>query len=183
MILKKSHQGSVEFKQKKLKEKGKQVSGNEINIASTDEVQLLDFSLRDENDKEVNYIVSEHVLKICFTVKSTKNLEEPHYGFILRNKYGLSAFGTNTYTMRQKTTPVDKNETVDVEFSFECNLISADYSISIGVGNKGYDRGTFEEYMLFHQDIDMIKVIENKDAICYEGYTNLKPNVEIVLNK
>ena len=180
MILSKTHQGDIEFKQEKKKSfEHKQKQNSNESHASTGEVELIDFSLKNEKDEEVNYITSEHILKICFKVKSSKYLDDPHYGFILRNKYGLSAFETNTYTMRQKTEPLKDGETVEIEFSFICNLSAADYSITLGVANRGFDRGSFEEYLLFMQDIEMIKVVENSDSIQYGGYTNLQPNIMI----
>lgn len=179
IVLKKSHKGGLEFKQEKIKEQEDQKINSPANIGSTGEVELLEFSLRDVKNNEVDSIVSEDVLKICFTVKSCKYLEDPHYGIIIRNKFGLSAFEANTYTMRIETEPLNKDESINIEFSFECNLGVADYSISIGVTNKGYDLGAFEEYLLFYQDLEMIKVIQNSDAILYEGCTNLKPTVKL----
>ncbi len=181
MILKKSHQGDLEFKQEKIKAEEKQVVGSSKKQAATGEVEFIDISLRDENGTEVNYIVSEHTLKICFTVKTLKYLEDPHYGFIIRNKFGVSAFETNTYTMGQKTKPLAEGESIEIVFSFECNLSAGDYSISIGVANKGFDRSSFEEYLLFLQDVEMLKVIENGDSIYYAGCTNLKPTVNSLM--
>jgi len=179
MIIKKSHQGDSDFKHEKKKTQHKKEIESASSHASTGEVELVNFSLKNENDEKINYIVSEHLLKICFKVKALKYLDDPHYGIIIRNKFGLSAFETNTYIMRQDTKSLNKDEITKIEFSFICNLSASDYSISIGIGNKGYDRDSFEEYLLFIQDIEMIKILENCNSIQFGGYTNLKPTVKI----
>ena len=177
MILEKSHQGDLEFKQEKIAIAVEKSDSKAGSIAATGDVELIELSLRDIDNKEINYIVSEHTLKISFSLKVLKALDDPHYGFMIRNKFGISAFETNTYSMKEKSSKVEKGQIVTVEFSFSCNLSPANYSISIGVANKGFDRGSFEEYLLFIQDIEMLKVIENSDAIIYDGVTNLKPVV------
>lgn len=184
IILSKSHQGDIEYKQKKkISFEHKKEPENYSNSATTGEVELLEFSMKNEYNEEVKYITSETILKICYTVKALKDLEEPHYGVIFRNKYGISAFETSTYTMNEKTFPIKKLQIVEIEFIYNFNLSPGDYSISIGVANKGFDRGSYEEYLLFLQDIEMIKVIENSESILYAGFTNLKPSVLLKLNK
>jgi len=182
MTLNKSHQGDLKFKQKKVEAQPKQKNNEPTHHAETGEVELLEFSIRDVNDREVNYVVSENVLRICFKIQAKKRLEDPHFGIILRDKFGVSAFETNTYGMHIRSKPLNMDDSVGVEFTFACNLAPADYSISIGVANKGYDRSSFKEYLLFMQDLEMLKIIENGDSIYYSGYTNLKPTFESHIN-
>jgi ABC-type Fe3+/spermidine/putrescine transport system ATPase subunit len=183
MTLNKSHQGDLKFRQKKLEAQTKQKNNEPTHHGETGEVELLEFSIRDVNDREVNYVVSENILRICFKIQSKKYLEDPHFGIIIRDKFGVSAFETNTYCMHIKSKPVNTGDSVGVEFTFACNLAPADYSISIGVANKGYDRSSFKEYLLFMQDLEMFKIIENGDAIYYSGYTNLRPTFASHINE
>lgn len=180
MMIEDSHQGKLKFKQRKSIESssGKNMESS-MNIATTGEVELLDLVCKNETNKNIKYIISESILKICFKIKPLKDLAEPHYGFILRNKYGISAFEINTYRMKYKTKPLKKDKLVQIEFEFICNLGEADYSITIGVANKSNPDGSFEEYLLFLQDVAMIKVIKNTDTIDYVGYTNLNPKIKI----
>jgi radical SAM protein with 4Fe4S-binding SPASM domain len=177
MILKKSHQGDIKVKIKKIESpKIKSLHKNEV---STGEVELVDFRLLDKNNEETSYIISEDLLTIKFKIKSTKYLIDPHYGIMIRNALGQSIFETNTYCMGMKTEPLDKDYVISVCYKFICNLVPADYSISVGVANKGYDKGNFEEYLFLCHDVDQIKVIVNDTSIFYGGVFNIRPEVTI----
>ena len=91
----------------------------------------------------------------------------------------MSAFETNTYCMGIETSTIIQNETVRIEFSLHCNLYPELYSLSVGVSNKGYDRGLFENYFFLGKDVIAFRVNENPDAIFYAGYYNMKPIVSI----
>lgn len=58
-------------------------------------------------------------------------------------------------------------------------LSAGNYSISIGVANKGYDRGSFEEYLLQTHDVDILKVVSKDDSIIYSGIFNMNPQVSV----
>ena len=75
--------------------------------------------------------------------------------------------------------PIKKKQIVKITYEFICNLHADSYSVSIGVANKGKGRGLFEEYLLLIHDVDVLKVIENSDAIIYSGFSNLNPRVSI----
>ena len=53
------------------------------------------------------------------------------------------------------------------------------YSFSVGVANKGFDRGSFEEYLLQTHDIEFIKVLLNTHSILFSGIFNMRPDVKI----
>lgn len=94
MILKKSHHGDVPV-QVQVKKVENERSANNSGI-STVEVELVSFKVCNEKGDEISYIESENVVKIVYEVKALKDLDEPHYGFMIRNNLGLSVFETNT---------------------------------------------------------------------------------------
>lgn len=183
MMLKKMHQGDQEVKvtrsQKPLKQ-GEDASyiGNR-DASSTGEVELRSCKIYNERDEEIAYIVSEHIVKIVYEIQTFKDLQEPHYGIMIRNKLGLSVFETNTYCMRLYPEAIKKGQTVKVMYEFFCNLAPATYSISIGVAQKGFSQGAFEEYLLLTHDVEILKVIENDHSIVYSGIFNINPVVTI----
>lgn len=177
MIIKKAHQGDIEVKIKKIE--SHKEKGLHKHETSTWEVELVDFRLLNKNNEEIAYIVSEDLLIINFKVKSKKYVSDPHYGIFIRNALGQSVFETNTYCMRMTTEPLDKDNVISIYYEVICNLVPGDYSISVGVANKGSGRGEFEEYLLLSHDIEQIKVIENDSAIFYSGVYNMKPEVSI----
>ena len=178
MILQKTHLGDVEVKTKKFKHV--KTNATLSHESATGEVELINFLIKNKDEENISYIVSENILIINFKIKSTKNLSDPHYGCMIRNSLGQAVFETNTYCMGIHTDEVKIGKIIDIKFIFNCNLIPGDYSITIGVANKGYDRGSFEEYLLLIHDIGQIKVIENDSSIIYGGIYNMNP--ELILN-
>jgi ABC-type polysaccharide/polyol phosphate transport system ATPase subunit len=177
MVLKMVHQGDVPVQ---VQEKGveKEQKRNNLSI-STGEVELLSFKLCNKYNEEIFYIESEQILKMIFTIKTSKDLNEPHYGIALKNKYGVSVFETNTYCMHIKTTPVKKEQIITVTFEMECPLAAGDYAITLGVAEKGFEQGLFKEYLLLLRDIEIVKVLSDKQSIIYEGVFNMHPTVTI----
>jgi lipopolysaccharide transport system ATP-binding protein len=149
---------------------------------STGEIELISFKICDEKGEEISYIESEKSIKIIFQVKALKNIEEPHYGLMIRNNLGLSVFETNTYCMKWPTTTLLKDQIANVEFQMNFPLVAGTYSFSIGVANKGFDLASFTEYLLLIHDIDTIQVLSNTQSIFYSGIFNMKPELTIKIN-
>jgi ABC-type polysaccharide/polyol phosphate transport system ATPase subunit len=178
MILKKSHQGDVPVQVTKI-EKDKKMS---ITCSTTREVQLISFKVYNEYNDEISYIESEKILKIVYELKSMKDIDDPHYGLFIRNSIGLSVFETNTYCMKMKTGKLLKNIIAKVEFQMKVPLVAGTYTFSIGVANKGFSIGSFDEYLLLIHDIGVIKIISNSQSITYSGIFNMEPLVKIQYN-
>jgi lipopolysaccharide transport system ATP-binding protein len=175
MILKKSHQGDVPVQVKKI-EKEKNENNSSI---STGEVKLVSFKIFNEKGEEISYIESEKIIKIVYEVKTLKDLDEPHYGLMIRNNLGLSIFETNTYCMKIKTEKLSKGQIAKVKWVMNFPLYPGSYSFSVGVANRGFDIGSFKEYLLLSHEVDIIKILSKQDAIFYAGVFNIKPNVQL----
>ena len=177
MVLKKMHQGDVPVQvQGRKGETEYKVNNSGI---STGEVELVSFKICNGNDEEISYIESEQQLKIIFEIKTLKDLSDPHYGIVIKNNLGISVFETNTYCMRMKNPPLKTHQIVKISFEMQCPLSAGDYAISLGVAEKGFNQGSFEEYLLTMQDIHILKVLSNTRAITYAGIFNMKPYVTI----
>jgi len=175
MMIKKMHTGDLPVKViRKIHEKKDEDSG-----IFTGDVELVAFRLCNYQDEEIFYIESEQILKIFFKVKTSKDLSDPHYGIVLKNQYGISVFETNTYCMGIKNPPLKKDQIIMVTFEMKCPLAAGDYSISIGVAEKGFERGSFEEYLLVLRDIKILKVLSDDQSILYSGVFNMHPKVTI----
>jgi len=177
MILKKSHQGDVPV-QVQLRKVENEHPVNNVGI-STGEVELISFKVCNEKGEEISYIDSENDIKVVYEIKALKDLDEPHYGLMIRNNLGLSVFETNTYCMNMKTEKISKGQIVKIEWMMEFPLSVGTYSFSVGVANKGYDRGAFEEYPLLVHDVEIIKVLSNSQSMFYSGIFNMKPIVYV----
>ncbi len=177
MILKKMHLGDVPV-QVQVKKVEKEQKKNNSGI-STGEVELVFFEIYNENGEEISYIESEKVIKIIYEVKALKDLDEPHYGLMIRNNLGLSVFETNTYCMNLKPEKLLKNHNAKIEWVMDFPLLPGTYSFSIGVANKGQNLRSFEENLLLLRDIEILKVVSEDRSIIYAGIFNMHPKVTI----
>lgn len=189
MILKETHQGEKAVQTEKVAARVTSDAASSIAPGTpeeekslkigTNEVEVVSIKICNEKEEEIFYAVSETVVKIIWKVKTFKDLDQPHYGVMIRNRLGNSAFETNTYCMGLKPPPLAKGKIARVVFTVDMNLLPENYSISLGVANRGYDRGNFEEYLLLIHNVATVKVIENPKAITYLGYYNMKPQMEV----
>jgi ABC-type polysaccharide/polyol phosphate transport system ATPase subunit len=151
------------------------------NSINTGEVELLSVKIVDDKTgKTIDSVVSEETVRIVWKLKMLRDFNEPHYGVMIKNRLGNSAFETNTYCMGIKPPAVKSGDIVNLCFRINFNLFAEDYSISLGFANKGYAKGLFEEYVMLAKDVKILKVTKNEDALIYFGYYNMKP--EFTLN-
>jgi ABC-type polysaccharide/polyol phosphate transport system ATPase subunit len=141
------------------------------------DIEIVFFGFCNEDGKEIGSLTSEDSGKIIYSIRTQRDLEDPHYGVSIRNKLGLSVFNTNTYCMGVKNRPLKKGDTVKVTFEMKFNISPDTYSICIGVANKGFDQGSFKEYLVNYIDAGTIKVLENMKGIRYGGLFNMHPKV------
>jgi teichoic acid transport system ATP-binding protein len=177
VILEKMHQGDVpvQIQEKKTERKyNMNYSGT-----STGEVELVSFKVFNEKGDEISYIESENDIRVVYEIKSLRDFDEPHYGLMIRNSLGVSVFETNTYCMNVETEKIQKDQIVKIEWMMNLPLSLGTYSFSVGVANKGFDRGSFEEMVLLAHDVEIINILLNDKSIVYSGFMNLKPIVSI----
>ena len=149
---------------------------------NTGEVKLKSIKIVNENDEEISTIESEQNVKIVFEITSIKDLAEPHFGLTIRNYLGQRIFQIDTDSMRLKPKELFASQIAKISFFLNIPLSPGNYSVSIGVANKGNGIGMFEEYLLFIQDAELLKVTPNPKAILYSGIINLNPQVTIQTN-
>ncbi|OFY47401.1 MAG: hypothetical protein A2W85_01695 [Bacteroidetes bacterium GWF2_41_31] len=152
------------------------------NSINTGEIDLISTGFYNSKKQRVEIITSEEDITLGFKIKVKADFADPHYGFMIKNRLGLSAFETNTYCMNINTAPLKKNDTVSVEFLMNFNLSPGLYSLTFGFANKGYGKGSFENYPFLGKDVAIINVTENQESIVYAGYYNMNPKVAIKIN-
>jgi len=128
---------------------------------STNQVEVLSVKILDEFDREISHIESGGFVKIVNKIRSNATLNDPHYGFSIRDKYGSEVYSASTESLNITTAPQHEGEIITAVCSLNLPVSPGDYSICIGVANGACGSGMFEEYCLFIQDVAMIKIIRN----------------------
>jgi ABC-type polysaccharide/polyol phosphate transport system ATPase subunit len=66
-------------------------------------------------------------------VRFNRSIEDPVFGFLVRNRLGIHAYGANTEQKGLEFEQVERGEIIEVSFAFDCWLGSDLYSVSFAV--------------------------------------------------
>lgn len=142
-------------------------------------VELLYFKLLNLNEEEIVTAECNEEVIIEFSYKSFENFEDPHYGIRIADRFGNSAFETNTFCMKQKTDSIKAGEIVVVRFYFIMNLGAGDYMFDVAMVSNGYNKSYFKDYLSMDNNVEHLKIVDNLNNIIFAGYYNMNPKVSI----
>ena len=92
--------------------------------------------LADTTSRRVEIIESGTAVTMRVAARFNTDVDDPIIGFLIRNRHGISAFGTNTGEQRLELGSLRRGETIEVTFSFNCWLGIDNYSISCAVHSR-----------------------------------------------
>ena len=85
------------------------------------------------NDRRAEIVETGAPLTMKIAARFTNDLADPVFGFLIRNRHGISAYGTNTHEQKLVLGAVRRGEIVEVSFAFNCWLGIDNYSISCAI--------------------------------------------------
>ena len=176
-ILKKSHQGNQN--DLKIEQKKQQGWGVHSDLKS-EFIEIITFRILSEKGIEINTIKSEENIILDLKFRANSSLIGPHFGFIVRNKYGQVIFETSSWWLGLKSIPVQANSQVHAQFFMNFPLSPGDYSFSLGIADKEIGQGQYENYLLMVHDLAIIHVLINDTEKRYSGIFNMKPSVYLL---
>ena len=95
--------------------------------------EVLDAELLDASRRGVDLIETGDSLTARLRVRFHANIEEPVFGFLIRNRHGIHAYGANTEQKGLTFGTVRRGEVLEVSFAFDCWLGTDLYSVSFAV--------------------------------------------------
>jgi ABC-type polysaccharide/polyol phosphate transport system ATPase subunit len=95
--------------------------------------EILRVDLLDASQRPITMVESGQPVQLRVRVIFHEDLEDPVYGFIIRNRHGINLYGTNTNVQGIKPGLIRRGEHVETTFSFNCWLAPDLYSVSIAV--------------------------------------------------
>lgn len=100
-----------------------------------------------------------------------RDVDEPVVGFLIRNRHGIHAYGTNTKEQQLKFGSVKRGEGLEVSFAFNCWLGVDQYSISFAI--HGHDGQAYDwlDGALFFEVTSLTRTegVANLDATATAG--------------
>ncbi len=95
--------------------------------------QVLSVSLLDSALRPVELVETGEAVYVRVRVRFNREVNEPVFGFLIRNRHGIHAYGTNTKLQEVSLGVVESGETVEVSFAFNCWLGLDVFNITVAV--------------------------------------------------
>ena len=94
---------------------------------------IVETELCDSAGRRVQIVETGAPLTVTVSVRFEREVESPVIGFLIRNRLGIHAYGTNTREQQLQLGTIRSGEVVSIRFAFHCWLGIDDYSISFAV--------------------------------------------------
>lgn len=98
--------------------------------------EVLDAELLKAGRERAELVDSGEPLLARMRVRFHRSCSDPVFGFLIRNRHGIHAYGVNTEQKALKLGRVEAGEVVEVSFAFDCWLGTDEYSVSFAVHSE-----------------------------------------------
>ncbi len=140
---------------------------------------FLDARTYDESGAEAQTLFADTVAELRVRYRVNRRLDDPHVGFKIRNRFGAVLFETNSYCMKETIGSRDSGATLSASFRFTVLLAPGDYTVTVGLANRGFAEGSFEEALSFEHDVHAFTVVRLSGGLVWMGAINLRPELSI----
>lgn len=130
--------------------------------------------LFDHTHRRVEIVETGSKLSVEVAVRFQREINEPVIGFLIRNRHGIHAYGTNTKEQELDLGVVRRDQTLTIRFGFNCWLGVDNYSISFAVHSKEGQAYDWIDGALFFRVVS---------PMLTEGVANLHATAEVVPDK
>lgn len=130
--------------------------------------------------EKIEIIKGEERIRLLMRIKALNDIEHPIVGFVLKNSYGNSILGANSFVYEKNIKPLKKLEYSTVEFVFQFPLLkNGKYSFSVAVAE-----GTQNNHIQHHWVHDAY-VIQIANTVAYASVDNclLLRNIDLTINQ
>lgn len=98
--------------------------------------EILAAELLNSNNQPAELVGSGDPLTARLRVRFHETITDPCFGFLIRNRHGIHAYGANTEQKNIRLNNVEAGEVLEVTFSFDCWLGTDLYSVSFAVHSE-----------------------------------------------
>jgi hypothetical protein len=98
--------------------------------------EVVRVELLDNADRSIVLVETGESVTIRILVRINRDLNEPIFGFLLRNRHGIHLYGTNTDLQQVRIGKARRGEIVEVSFPFNCWLAPDSYSVTVAVHSR-----------------------------------------------
>jgi homopolymeric O-antigen transport system ATP-binding protein len=98
--------------------------------------EIIGAELCDSSHRRTAIVETGSPVNAKVTIRFLRDVDEPIIGFLIRNRHGIHAYGTNTGEQQIHLGAVRHGETLTLSFAFNCWLGVDEYSISFAVHSQ-----------------------------------------------
>jgi homopolymeric O-antigen transport system ATP-binding protein len=95
--------------------------------------EILGAELTDQAHNRIEIAETGEAITLRMVARVDRDLDDPVVGFLIKNRHGIHAYGTNTKEQQIALGQVARGELVEVTFAFNCWLGIDQYSISLAI--------------------------------------------------
>jgi len=95
--------------------------------------EVVRVELLDNADRSIVLVETGESVTIRILVRINTELNEPIFGFLLRNRHGIHLYGTNTDLQQVDVGKFRRGEALEIAFHFNCLLAPDSYSVTVAV--------------------------------------------------
>jgi lipopolysaccharide transport system ATP-binding protein len=95
--------------------------------------EILRVDLLDASRRPISMVESGQLVHLRVRVAFHEDVDDPVYGFVIRNRHGINLYGTNTAVQGLHPGLIRRGEQVETTFTFNSWLAPDLYSVSIAV--------------------------------------------------
>jgi ABC-type polysaccharide/polyol phosphate transport system ATPase subunit len=119
----------------------------------TFEAQIIRTDVCDSAGRSTKHLLSGDNVTFAIDVEFHKDIEDPMFGIMLRNRYGVEVFGTNSYLRNERTGKFRPGQTARVFFRTPLNIGVGSYTVSFAVHTPN---GHFYDYRVDNMLIEVL---------------------------
>ena len=144
-------------------------------ISGTGEVKIIQLALYNKDNEEIEYISVGEPIVLRIQVKVNQDISQLVLGYMIKDKLGQAAFGTNTHHYNQIIKNVKKGDIFEFSFSFSMNLGVGSYSIAVAAHAEDTHITTNYEW----RDQALVFNVVNTNKQEFVGSTWIAQSVEV----
>ncbi len=130
--------------------------------------EVISLELMDATHSRVEIVETGVPITVRMRVLFHRDVSDPVFGFLIRNRHGVHVYGTNTEQQQQNLGAVSSGEIIEISFSFDCWLATDVYSISCAVHSSAiYEEGVGFDWL------DGALFFRVTSSLLIEGLVNL----------
>ncbi|MBX7246417.1 MAG: ABC transporter ATP-binding protein [Candidatus Sumerlaeaceae bacterium] len=122
------------------------------------QARITDIFVEDYAGKATTKFLTSQVVRFRMFVRFDAPMSNPVFGVMLRNRYGIEIFGTNTHLRKMETGDVKAGTALEVNFQMPLELGGGAYSVSLAVHSAD---GHFYDY---RNDVRVIEILPSPES-------------------